>query len=61
MKSTYKVVMEEYSDESEDEMDTVGEPLDQDFPQVSRQRLFCFAHSLQLVVGDGLKEVKFLS
>lgn len=27
----------------------------------SRQRLSCFAHSLQLVIGDGLKEAKFIS
>ncbi len=38
-----------------------GEPLDRNFTLGSRQRLSCFAHSLQLVVGDGLKEVKCLS
>ena len=27
----------------------------------SRQRISCFAHTLQLVVGDGLKEVKCVS
>ncbi|GAA6071939.1 uncharacterized protein LOC114158526 [Tachysurus ichikawai] len=27
----------------------------------SRERLSCFAHSLQLVIGDGLKEAKFIS
>lgn len=38
-----------------------GEPLDRNFPLGSRQQLSCFAHNFQLVVGDGLKEVKCLS
>lgn len=55
------MIAEDLSDDSEDEEDTVGEPLDRNFPLGSRQRLSCFAHSLQLVVGDGLKEVRYLS
>lgn len=62
MKKAFKVVIaEDLSDDSEDEEDMVGETLDKNFPLGSRQRLSCFAHSLQLVVGDGLKEVKCLS
>uniref|UniRef100_A0A673G3B6 HAT C-terminal dimerisation domain-containing protein n=1 Tax=Sinocyclocheilus rhinocerous TaxID=307959 RepID=A0A673G3B6_9TELE len=62
MKKAFKFVMaEDHSDDSEDEEDMVGEPLDRNFTLGSRQRLSCFAHSLQLVVGDGLKEVKCLS
>ncbi len=62
MKKAFKFVMD-HSDDSEDEEDMVGEgePLDRNFTLGSRQRLSCFAHSLQLVVGDGLKEVKCLS
>uniref|UniRef100_A0A8C2FGK0 Uncharacterized protein n=1 Tax=Cyprinus carpio TaxID=7962 RepID=A0A8C2FGK0_CYPCA len=62
MKKAFKFVMaEDHSDDSEDEEDMVGEPFDRNFTLCSRQRLSCFAHSLQLVVGDGLKEVKCLS
>lgn len=38
-----------------------GEPLDRNFALGSLQQLSCFAHNFQLVVGDGLKEVKCLS
>ncbi|KAI7810944.1 hypothetical protein IRJ41_008551 [Triplophysa rosa] len=59
MKKAFKVVLaEDDSDDSEDEEDMAD---DRTFPLGSRQRLSCFAHSLQLVVGDGLKEVKCLS
>ncbi|KAL1276314.1 hypothetical protein QQF64_035937 [Cirrhinus molitorella] len=62
MKKAFKFAMtEDHSDDSEDEEDMVGEPLDRNVHLGSRQRLSCFAHSLQLVVGDGLKEVKCLS
>lgn len=65
MKKAFKVKMAGYSDDGEndslDEEDMVGEQLDTDFLVGSRQRLSCFAHSLQLVVADGMKEVKVMS
>lgn len=65
MKKAFKVIMADHSDDSEDdsedEEDMVGEQLDTDFLLGSRQRLSCFAHSLQLVIGDGMKEVKVMS
>lgn len=58
------------ADENEEEMDNLDdeelwEDLDNNQETLldmtrSRQHLSCFAHSLQLVIGDGLKEAKFI-
>ncbi|KAK5855805.1 hypothetical protein PBY51_007447 [Eleginops maclovinus] len=47
-------------DDLEDEM--IWEDLDAfEQPPLSGERLSCFAHSLQLVIYDGMKEVKAIS
>ena len=38
-----------------------GRPATVDVAMAKRQRLQCFAHTLKLVVGDGLKETKVVS
>ena len=73
MKCAFKVQMPQHqSSESESETDEDcldDEQLwqdmdaieDADLPWSSGERLSCFAHSLQLVVNDGMKEVKSIS
>ncbi|XP_048084331.1 uncharacterized protein LOC125284431 [Alosa alosa] len=67
MKCAFKVQMplQQASDtESEDDLDDeeLWEDTDEDTELgLSGERLSCFAHSLQLVVSDGMKEVKSIS
>ncbi|KAK9953880.1 hypothetical protein ABG768_016000 [Culter alburnus] len=75
MKCAFKVKLPQQSvdpsDDNEEETDNLDdeelwEDLDNHQETLldmtrSRQRLSCFAHSLQLVIGDGLKEAKFIS
>jgi len=75
MKCAFKVKLPQQSvdpaDENEEEIDNLDDEelwVDLDNNQEtllemagSRQRLSCFAHSLQLVIGDGLKEAKCIS
>uniref|UniRef100_A0A3B5PVV0 Uncharacterized LOC111606838 n=1 Tax=Xiphophorus maculatus TaxID=8083 RepID=A0A3B5PVV0_XIPMA len=71
MKCAFKVHMpQQQSDDSESEEDNlddehlwedINSEEDIDLPWSSGERLSCFAHSLQLVVHDGMKEVKTIS
>lgn len=66
MKKAFKVKMADHSDDfeggsSSDEEDMDGAQLDTECLLGSRQRLSCFAHSLQLVIGDGMRELKAMS
>ncbi|XP_017263504.1 zinc finger BED domain-containing protein DAYSLEEPER-like [Kryptolebias marmoratus] len=71
MKCAFKVHMpQQQSDDSDSEEDNlddehlwedINSEEDIDLPWSSGERLSCFAHSLQLVVHDGMKEVKTIS
>ncbi len=56
MKKAFKFVMaEDHSDDSEDEEDMVGEPLDRNFTLGSRQRLSCFCSQSSASSGRWIK------
>lgn len=71
MKCAFKVHMpQQQADDTESEEENVldDENLweninseDTEFPWSSGERLSCFAHSLQLVINDGMKEVRAIS
>ncbi|XP_037539816.1 zinc finger BED domain-containing protein 6-like [Nematolebias whitei] len=69
MKCAFKVHMPQSDDsESEEEhlddehlWEDINSQEDTELPWSSGARLSCFAHSLQLVVNDGMKEVKAIS
>lgn len=71
MKCAFKVHMpQQQSDDSESEEESLDDEHlwedmnlveDTELPWSSGERLSCFAHSLQLVVNDGMKEVRAIS
>lgn len=71
MKCAFKVNMpQQQSDDSESEEDNLDDEHlweditsveDTELPWSSGERLSCFAHSLQLVVNDGMEEVRAIS
>lgn len=63
MKKAFQVKMPAGNSEdgSSDEEEDMAAELDTGGLFGSHQRLSCFAHSLQLVVGDGMKELKSMS
>ncbi|XP_041951513.1 uncharacterized protein LOC121711749 [Alosa sapidissima] len=66
MKRSFKVRMlevEQPEGDSSDELDdeTMWEDAEDSDPWSTGERLSCFAHSLQLVINDGMKEVKAIA
>lgn len=66
MKQAFKVRMpevEQPESDSSDDLDdeTMWEDAEDVEPWSSGERLSCFAHSLQLVINDGMKEVKAIA
>lgn len=71
MKCAFKVQMpQQHSDDSESEEENLDDEHlwedmnseeDPELPWSTGERLSCFAHSLQLVVNDGMKEVRSIS
>ncbi|XDV39249.1 hypothetical protein PO909_008513, partial [Leuciscus waleckii] len=61
MKCTFKVHMPQQQSNDSDSEEGMNLVENTELPWSSGERLSCFAHSLQLVVNDGMKEVRAIS